>query len=257
MESPCKIKGITYSLSLVVSTFFWRTLYKYISISSGTPCEFPFSYGGRLHDHCTTDGDPNGKEWCATQINHIHNVREWTHCNLRCRDIVSMMVVGKTGVGKSTLLNSLLCPARLTVSREDCHFKTADGIESETKNISNRVGPWLDDTEAPVIPLVKVFDTPGLGDTDSLTDASTLEGIIETINSEPVNSILLLLKATDRFSQDIQKQLRTLEYVLGSEQLWDHVITVFTYWGFSDSDIETTWTPRARLKSNAFLISHA
>ena len=37
-------------------------------------------------------------------------------------------------------------------------------------------------------------------------------------------------------SRHIQKQLRTLEYILGS-QLWDHVITVLTFWGFSEKDI--------------------
>ena len=34
-----------------------------------------------------------------------------------------------------------------------------------------------------------------------------------------------------------QKQLRTLEYILGPE-LWDHVITVFTFWGFSADDVD-------------------
>ena len=38
-------------------------------------------------------------------------------------------------------------------------------------------------------------------------------------------------------SQHIQKQLRTLEYILGP-QLWDHVITVFTFWGFTTRDIQ-------------------
>ena len=41
---------------------------------------------------------------------------------------------------------------------------------------------------------------------------------------------------TGSLSQHIQKQLRTLEYILGP-QLWDHVITVFTFWGFSDHEV--------------------
>ena len=149
-----------------------------------------------------------------------------------------MMVVGPTGVGKSSLLNSLMCPAKWSTEFEDCHFKTSDTLESVTKNISQVVGPWLGENEPPVH-LVKVFDTPGLGDSSGLSDIDTLKGIVETINSEPVQAILLVFRSKDNVEGSIrliQKQLRTLEYVLGP-QVWDHVISVFTFWGFSTKDI--------------------
>ena len=144
------------------------------------------------------------------------------------------MVVGPTGVGKSTLLNSLLCPAKFTAEYEDCFFQTDNSLASVTKNITWITGPWLAGSEAP---LVKVYDTPGLGDSDGSSDSDTLEAIVEVINSDKVEAILLVFKATDRFSSHIQKQLRTLEYILGS-QLWDHVITVLTFWGFGPKDID-------------------
>ena len=147
------------------------------------------------------------------------------------------MVVGPTGVGKSTLLNSLMCPEKYTTEYEDCIFQTDNSLASVTKNITGFTAPWLGDTESSVIPLVKVFDTPGLGDSDSSSDADTLEAIVDIINNNSVNAFLLVFKATDRFSSHIQKQLRTLEYILGS-QLWDHVITVLTFWGFGTDDIE-------------------
>ena len=147
-----------------------------------------------------------------------------------------MMVVGPTGVGKSTLLNSLMCPAKYTNEYEDCFFKTDNSLASVTKNINQITGPWLRDTEAPGGgSVVKVFDTPGLGDSDSSSDAATLEAIVDVINNDSVNALLLVFKATDRFSSPIQKQLRTLEYILGP-QLWDHVITVLTFWGFGTDD---------------------
>ena len=138
-----------------------------------------------------------------------------------------MMVVGPTGVGKSSLLNALLCPAKLTTELEDCHFRTDDSVGSVTKEIKQIVGPWLGFRSS-----VKVFDTPGLGDSDGLGDTDTLKAMIDVIKSEPVQAILIVFKAVDRFSKHIQKQIRTLEYILGP-QLWDHVITVFTFWGFS------------------------
>ena len=110
------------------------------------------------------------------------------------------MVVGPTGVGKSSLLNSLMCPAKWTTEFEDCHFKTSDTLESVTKNISQILGPWLGENEPPVH-LVKVFDTPGLGDSSGLSDIDTLKGIVETINSQPVQAILLVFKSTDRFRE--------------------------------------------------------
>ena len=115
-----------------------------------------------------------------------------------------MMVVGPTGVGKSSLLNSLLCPAKWTTEYEDCHFRTDNSVGSVTKNIQQIIGPWLGDTEASVIPMAKVFDTPGLGDSGGLSDTDTLNGIVETINSEPVQSILLVIKATDRFRESVR-----------------------------------------------------
>ena len=144
-----------------------------------------------------------------------------------------MMVTGPTGVGKSSLLNALLCPAKLTIDNEDCHFKTDNSFASVTKSVQQFRGPWLGDMQASE---VEVFDTPGLGDTDTSNDAATLQLIVDVINNNSVNAILLVFKATDRFSNHIQKQLRTLEYILGS-QLWDHVITVLTFWGFGTDDI--------------------
>ena len=56
-------------------------------------------------------------------------------------DIVSLMVVGPTGVGKSSLLNSLLCPAKYTQDYEDCHFRTEFGQISVTKKIAKVTSP--------------------------------------------------------------------------------------------------------------------
>ena len=145
-----------------------------------------------------------------------------------------MMAVGPTGVGKSSLLNALLCPAVWSTEFEDCHFRTDSGCGP--RGIQQQVGPWLGDTEASV--MVKVVDTPGLANSGGLSDTDTLKAIIDVIKSESVQALLLVIKAKNStfFSQNIQKQLRILGYIFGP-QLWDHVITVFTWWGFSLHDV--------------------
>ena len=72
-----------------------------------------------------------------------------------------------------------------------------------------------------------------------MSDTDTLSAMIDVIKSEPVQAILVVIKATNVTSsmQNMQKQLRTLEYILGPK-LWDHVLTPFTFWGFSWVDIK-------------------
>ena len=51
---------------------------------------FPFTYYENLHYSCTTDGDPEGLEWCATQTRAGDNYPlVWGHCSPGCREIVS------------------------------------------------------------------------------------------------------------------------------------------------------------------------
>ena len=76
-----------------------------------------------------------------------------------------MIAVGATGVGKSTLLNALLCPSRLTNEREDCFFRTDDTAESVTKNIKFESGSWLGENGTSPR-MARLYDTPGLGDSD-------------------------------------------------------------------------------------------
>ena len=49
-----------------------------------------------------------------------------------------VMAVGPTGVGKSSLLNALLCPTKYTRDDEDCHFETGQGVNSVTDDIEWR-----------------------------------------------------------------------------------------------------------------------
>jgi len=155
---------------------------------------------------------------------------------------LSMMAVGPTGAGKSSLLNALLCPSVRTIEIRDCHFKTDDSANSVTDNIDFRIGPFLGGEALNGTKSVKLYDTPGLGDSDG-NDGDTLKGIVDAIIEDGTNirTLLLVFKAVNRFSSGLQKQLKTLEYILGPS-IWDNVITTFTFWGFSSDDLKQRMT---------------
>ena len=152
---------------------------------------------------------------------------------------VVVMTIGPTGVGKSSVLNALLCPKFLYYEEEDCHFVTGSGTNSVTKNINWVAGKWLGEEGDGDVNLV-AYDTPGLGDTYG-KDPQTLKAIAETIEASErgsFNALLLVFKAQQRFDQSIQKQLRILEYIYGPN-IWKSFVLAFTFYGFSDEKKNT------------------
>ena len=52
------------------------------------------------------------------------------------KESIVVMAIGPTGVGKSSLLNALLCPTFRFYQYDDCHFETGSGVNSVTRNIT-------------------------------------------------------------------------------------------------------------------------
>ena len=154
---------------------------------------------------------------------------------------IVVMAVGPTGVGKSSLLNALLCPTEYTEEDADCHFETGSGLNSVTRDIEWREGRWLGEEGVDNTTLV-AYDTPGLGDTFG-KDPETLKQIAETVETHErghLNAFLFTVKAQERFDQRLQRQLRVLEYIYGPE-IWDHFILTFTFYGFTRGEKKLRW----------------
>ena len=67
----------------------------------GGQCVFPFIYGGKSYDKCTTEG--HDQPWCSTKVdeegNHIGGRGNWGNCNETCSIID----------GKYQILNKCQC----------------------------------------------------------------------------------------------------------------------------------------------------
>ena len=50
------------------------------------PCVFPFVIGDKTFNECTTDTDPDGRLWCATETDDSNNQigGKWGYCPDNC-----------------------------------------------------------------------------------------------------------------------------------------------------------------------------
>lgn len=47
--------------------------------SDGAPCVFPFTFLGKKHERCTSEGRGDGKLWCSTTESYDDD-RKWGFC---------------------------------------------------------------------------------------------------------------------------------------------------------------------------------
>ena len=80
--------NLQHSFSSVMSNSFLFCITTQDSLegNKGQPCIFPFNLDGKSYNECTTDFDPDGKLWCATETDESDKqvTNKWGYCPNKC-----------------------------------------------------------------------------------------------------------------------------------------------------------------------------
>ena len=135
----------------------------------------------------------------------------------REKDRKIVLFIGKTGVGKSTLCNTLV---------KTDHFQTSSGTDSCTKEVRVKEGFYMGDKTKPIT----LIDTVGFGDTAEDSDSKETAALIKKLKKDfsHVNLFVIVLNGNDPRIDKSQKDMLDLFAAVFTEKFWEHVLIVFT-----------------------------
>ena len=146
--------------------------------------------------------------------NYVDNAQELNEIN-----ITKILLLGKTGVGKSTFANFIL------KYDHDVFEKSGLG-NSCTKEIQSMIG-----NRDTISSEILIIDSPGIFDSEK-TNEEIIKKIIIKLKenfAEGLNYILMLFNGTDpRFDEYVEKQIQLYLKIFPVKNFWSHVSLIFT-----------------------------
>merc|ERR1711962_1834724 len=141
-----------------------------------------------------------------------------------------VVIMGQTGVGKSTLANVLLGESP---DCKNCTFPVCDDHNSCTKETSYGTGPWKGSGV-----VFTVVDTPGFGDSDN-EDTELIDEMMGALHTtiKEANGIMLLLNGEEeRFDASLQQMMREMQALFG-EAFWLNTVIGVSHWAYDAQNI--------------------
>jgi len=151
------------------------------------------------------------------------------------------MLIGETGVGKSTLGKRLMgnsCGDYASANFEEdeslgCPIqKVGDSFSSMTNDTTWIAGRWLGGN-ATDTPCFAVVDTPGIGDTSGPgKDCKNFQEVAMMAREiSPIDAFVLVIRGDmTRVQPELVKQLQFFQELFG-DKFWDHTIIAVSFWG--------------------------
>lgn len=134
-------------------------------------------------------------------------------------NITKILLLGKTGVGKSTFANFIL-------KYDHDVFEKSGAGKSCTKEIQSMIG-----NQGSISSDILIIDSPGVFDSE-ISNEEIIKKIIIKLKqnfAEGLNSILMLFNVNDpRFDEYVERQIQLYLKIFPVKNFWAHVSLVFT-----------------------------
>ena len=149
----------------------------------------------------------------------------WAATDADAERIYNIVVLGNTGVGKSSLLNML--------AGDDNAFQVGEGASSETQLASSRVHRLM--AHPPPAIQLRLIDTQGLSDTGgNMQDMAHIKNMVDFIKREQYIDLFVICfdGPSPRFSSYAQSTVKLFSQIF--PDFLEHAVLVFNKWQSPD-----------------------